>query len=136
MADEPSGTVAPAESPENRLRGAGFANELGYWREPNGERLFGLEDAIAGLDSGEIQPGRTDWPGVHPEAPVHVRSEEEIDRMLGRNQPEPVPLPMPSWAQPWSELIAEQLVEKLGPVIRRECRAAIREAERKRKATP
>jgi hypothetical protein len=131
MADPANGTEAPAESPQSRLRDAGFANEMGFWREPNGERLFSLEDAIVGLDSGEIQPRYIEWPGTRHGAPVHVRSEEEIDRMLGRNQPDPEPPVLPSWAAPWAEVIADQLVEKLRPAIRAEVRGVLRAEARK-----
>jgi hypothetical protein len=140
MTDEATstGASAPTEGAlKDRLRAAGFSPELGWWREPGGGRLFTLDDAIAALDCGEVQPRYMEWPGTHAGVPVHVRSDEEIDRMLGRNQPpSEEPPPLPEWAAPWAELIADQLVGKLGPVIRRECRAAIRDAERKRKATP
>ena len=93
-----------------------------------------LEDAIAALDSGEIEPQRIPWPGTHPStaANFRVRSEEEIDRLLGRNQPPPEePPPLPRWAAPWAEVIAEQLVEKLRPVIRAEIRDVLRAEARK-----
>jgi hypothetical protein len=132
MADEAAskGTQAPTEGElKDRLRAAGFSNEVGYWREPNGgERLFTLDGAIAALNSGEIQPRYIEWPGTHPDTAPGFQSlsEEEMDRKLGRNQPEPEPPPLPSWAEPWAELIAGQLVDKLKPVIRAEVRAALR----------
>jgi hypothetical protein len=128
-----TGASAPTEGAlKDRLRAAGFSPELGWWREPGGGRLFTLDDAIAALGSGEIQPRYMEWPGTHAGVPVHVRSEEEIDRMLGRNQPPPEePPPLPSWAAPWAEVIADQLVEKLRPAIRAEVRGVLRAEARK-----
>jgi hypothetical protein len=120
------------ESPESRLLGAGFSRQLEYWRTPDGSRVLNLNDAIAALDAGEIKPYRLSWPGTHPDivAGFQPRSEEEIDRMLGRNQPPPEePPPLPSWAEPWAELIAAQLK----PIIRAEVRSALR-AEARRQA--
>jgi hypothetical protein len=139
MGDQGNGAEAPAESPQSRLISAGFGRQLEWWTTPGEERVVTMEEAIRLLDSGEVEPARIPWPGVHPDtaAAYAVPSEEEMDRMLGRNQAPPEQPPsLPSWAMPWSELIAEQLVEKLRPVIRAEVRAVIRDAERKRKATP
>ena len=49
--------TATTESPEARLYAAGFTNQLGFWRSPDGHRVLNMADAIAGLDSGEIQSG-------------------------------------------------------------------------------
>ncbi len=46
-------------------------------------------------------------------------SEEEIDRMLGRNQPEPGP---PALPESWAAAIAAQLK----PIIRAEIRSGLR----------
>jgi hypothetical protein len=125
MADQAAskGTEAPTESElKDRLYAAGFAPELGWWREPDDLRLFTLDGAIAALDSGEVQPRYIEWPGTGVGVPVHVRSEEEIDRMLGRNQPPPEPPPLPGWAEPWAELVAK----KLKPIVRETIRAELR----------
>lgn len=126
MADDATsnGTEAPAESPQSRLRGAGFTNEMGFLRDPNGERLFRTEDAVAALDSGEIQPGQMDWPGVYPDtaATIQAQCEAEMYTMLRRNPPEPEPPPLPSWAEPWAEMVAA----KLKPIIRAENRRRLR----------
>ena len=48
------------------------------------ERALSLNDAIAALEAGEIQPPHLAWPGVHPDAVVGFKapSEDELDRML------------------------------------------------------
>jgi hypothetical protein len=63
------------ETPESRLYAAGFTRRLEFWRTPDGTRVLNLEDAIAGLDSGEIEPDVLEmpattrparFPGIHP----------------------------------------------------------------------
>jgi hypothetical protein len=123
------------ESPESRLYAAGFTRRLDFWVTPDGSAVLNLDDAIAKLDAGEIKPYRLSWPGVHPDAVEGFRppSDEEIDRMLGRNQPQPEePPPLPEWAEPWAELIAAQLK----PIIRREIRAAVKAGARKQAQEP
>ena len=95
-----------------------------------GGRALNLNDAIAALDAGEIQPAQLSWPGVHPDALVgfQARSEDELDLMLRPPAPTEPP-PLPGWAEPWAELLAE----KLKPVLRAEIRAALK-AEAGRKA--
>jgi hypothetical protein len=51
MADQANGAESPTGSPESRLRAAGFTSEMGFWREPTGERVFSTGDAIAALDA-------------------------------------------------------------------------------------
>jgi hypothetical protein len=84
------------QSCESRLLGAGFTRRLDFWCPPGEERVLNLNDAIAMLDAGEIQPDLASWPGVHPDALVGFRapSAEEIDRMLHPPpSTEPPPLP-------------------------------------------
>jgi hypothetical protein len=125
------------QSSEARLYSAGFTRRLEFWAPPGEDRALSLEDAIAMLDTGEARPARLPLPpGVHPDAVVGCRppSDEEVDRMLGRNQPQPEgPPPLPGWAEPWAELVADKLVAKLKPPIRFEVRAALK-AEARRQA--
>jgi hypothetical protein len=132
MADDANGTEATAaESPQSRLIGAGFHRRLQWWVPPGEERAMTLEDAIAALDAGEVKPFTIPWPGVNPDTAHHFqRSEEEVDRLLGRNQPPPEPPPLPSWAAPWAELIGKQIAEHLRPIVRAEVRAALKVAKR------
>ncbi len=120
----------PLESPESRLLAAGFTRRLEFWCPPGEERALNLNDAIAALDAGEVQPSHLSWPGVHPDGVVgfQARSEDELDRMLRPPPPSERP-PLPGWAEPWAELLAE----KLKPVVRAEIRAALK-AETGRKA--
>ncbi len=122
MAETTNGAETPTESPQSRLISAGFGRQLDWWTTPGEGRVVTMEEAIRLLDSGEVKPQPIPWPGTHAGVPVHVRSEEEIDRMLGRNQPPPEPPPLPSWAEPWAELVAQ----KLKPIVRAEVRAALR----------
>jgi hypothetical protein len=46
------------ESPQSRLLAAGFSRRLDWWVTPDGAQVLGLDDAIAGLDNGEILPMR------------------------------------------------------------------------------
>ena len=120
----------PQESPESRLLAVGFTRRLEFWCPPGEERALNLNDAIAALEAGEIQPAHLSWPGVHPDAVVgfQARSEDELDRLL-RPPPPTEPPPLPGWAEPWAELLAE----RLKPVLRAEIRAAL-QAEARRKA--
>jgi hypothetical protein len=129
MSEQDNGAETPTESPEGRLRAFGFVNSMGFWKEPSGERIFSTEDAIAALDAGEVKPFTLEWPGVNPDTVHHFQtSEEEIDRLLGRNQPQPEePPPLPSWAEPWAQMVAKLLK----PIIRAEIRSALRK-ERER----
>ena len=110
---------------ESRLYAAGFTRRLEFWVPPGEERALGLDDAVAMLDAGEVQPLSVSWPGVHPDALVGFQapSEEEIDRML-HPPPSVEPPPLPGWA--------ELLAEKLKPVVRAEIRAALRAEARRR----
>jgi hypothetical protein len=118
------------QSPESRLLGAGFTRRLEFWCPPGEERALNLNDAMAMLEAGEVQPDLRSWPGVHPDALVGCQapSEEEIDRML-HPAPAAEPPPLPGWAEPWAVEIAALLT----PIIRREVRAALR-AEARRQA--
>jgi hypothetical protein len=127
-----NGAEAATESPQSRLLSAGFGRQLEWWTTPGDGRVVSMDEAIRLLDSGEVKPHMLPWPGVHPDivAGFQPRSDEEVDRMLGRNQPPPEePPPLPSWAAPWAELIAAQLK----PIIRAEVRSALR-AEARRQA--
>ena len=121
MADQANG--AAEQGPESRLYGAGFTRRLEFWCPPGEDRALNLNDAVALLDAGEVKRSPLpDWPGTHPDAVAGFQppSEEEIDRMFGRDQArEPV---LPSWAK----LIAAQLK----PIIRAEIRAELRKARK------
>jgi hypothetical protein len=120
-------------SPESRLLGAGFTRRLEFWCPPGEERALNLNDAIAALDAGEIQPRHLSWPGVHPDALVGFQapSEEELDQML-HPLPAIEPPPLPGWAEPWAAEIAALLT----PIIRREIRAAARAEARRQPREP
>ncbi len=121
------------QSPESRLLGAGFTRRLEFWCPPGEERALNLNDAIAMLDAGEVQPDLASWPGVHPDALVGFQApnEEEIDQML--HPPAPTePPPLPGWAEPWAAEIAALLT----PIIRREIRAALRGEARRQAREP
>jgi hypothetical protein len=128
MADQAANRAE--QSPESRLLGAGFTRRLDFWCAPGEERALNLNDAIAMLDAGEVEPDLASWPGVHPDALVGFQapSEEEIDRML-HPPPATEPPPLPGWAEPW----AVEIAALLRPIIRREVRAAVR-AEARRQA--
>ncbi len=121
------------QSPESRLYAAGFTRRLDFWCPPGEERVMNLNDAIAMLDAGEVQPDPRSWPGLHPDALVgfQARSEEEIDRML-HPPPATEPPPLPGWAEPW----AAQIAALLTPIIRREIRAALKADAAKRTREP
>ncbi len=117
------------QTPEARLYAAGFTRRLDFWVPPGEDRALILDDAVAMLDAGDVKPPSAAW-GVHPDAVVGLRalSEEEMDRMLGRNQPEPEP---PALPESWAAAIAAQLK----PIIRAEIRSALRAEARKREPT-
>ena len=101
------------ESPQSRLLAAGFSRRLDWWVTPDGAQVLGLDDAIAGLDNGEIRPGQT---VPFPDTGVRALPDELVDRMFH-------PPPPPSaWLEPLAELVAE----KLRPVVRTELRAALK----------
>lgn len=98
---------AQVESPEARLKAAGFSQRMGFWVSPDGTRVLNLGDAIAGLDSGEIRPG---GPTVAvPDGGVRPLPDELVERMF-----HPPPPPPPEWLESLAELVAE----KLKPVVR------------------
>jgi hypothetical protein len=115
------------ETPEARLYAAGFTRQLEFWRTPDGKRVLNMDDAIAGLDSGEIKPDRLEIP--LPDQPgFRGMTPEWIDAMADRVF-RPPPPPQPDWLEPLAELVAE----KLKPVVRAEIRSAMR-AEARRQA--
>jgi hypothetical protein len=136
MADQPDKRAeAATESPESRLKAAGFVTSVGFWKEPGGERLFNTEDAIARLDAGEFPATWTvpvPTPGGAGVA-EHARLVDERIREAeeARARPPEPPL-LPSWAAPWAELVAELLK----PIIRAEVRAALRGEARKQARGP
>jgi hypothetical protein len=116
-------------SPESRLLAAGFTRRLEFWCPPGEERVLNLNDAIAALDAGEVQPDRVSWPGVHPGAVVGLQapSEDKLDRIL-RPPPPSEPPPLPGWAEPWAELLAEKLKRIVGAEVRAALKAEARRA--------
>jgi hypothetical protein len=114
--------AAQAESPESRLKTAGFSTRLGFWVTPDGTQVLSLADAIAGLDNGTIAP----HPGhAFPDSGARALPDELVERMF---QPPPPPV-----APPW---LLEQLTEQLRPVIRGEVRRALQAQKRKQAAKP
>jgi len=98
--------TATTESPEARLYAAGFTRQLEFWLSPDGHRVLNLDDAIAALDSGAINPAA----GVEfPDSGVRALPDELVERMF--QQPDTV-------APPWLDQLAELVAEKLKPVIR------------------
>jgi hypothetical protein len=126
-----NGAEAATESPQSRLLSAGFGRQLEWWTTPGDGRVVSMDEAIRLLDGGQVKPHMLPWPGVKEGDAHHFQtSDEEVDRMLGRNQPPPEePPPLPSWAAPWAAIVAE----KLKPIIRAEVRSALR-AEARRQA--
>ena len=117
--------TATTESPEARLYAAGFARQLEFWLSPDGHRVLSLGDAIAALDSGEIQPG---GPTVSlPDAGVRALPDELVERICPPPQAAGEP---PAWLVAQAEVIAEATVAKLKPLIRAEVRAALSAANR------
>jgi hypothetical protein len=100
------------ESPQSRLLAAGFSRRLAWWVTPDGAQVLSLDDAIAGLDNDEITPGQT---LPFPDTGVRALPDELVDRMFHP--------PPPPWLEPLAELVAT----KLGPVVRSEVRAALKE---------
>ena len=112
------------ESPESRLYAAGFTRQLEFWLSPDGHRVLSLGDALAALDSGEINPVA----GVEfPDSGVRAWPDELVDRICPRPQPAGEP---PAWQVAQTEVIAAATVEKLKPLIRAEVRAALQAANR------
>jgi hypothetical protein len=101
------------------LYAAGFTRQLEWWVTPDGSRVLHMADAIAGLDSGEIQPG--DPTLTLPDAGIRAFPDELVDRMFPKPNPEP-----PAWLLAQAEVIAQATVKKMRPVIRAEIRAELR----------
>jgi hypothetical protein len=131
MADQAA--TGAEQSSESRLLGAGFTRRLDFWCAPGEERALNLNDAIAMLDAGEVQPDLRSWPAVHPDALVGFQTlnEEEIDQLL-HPPASTEPPPLPGWAEPW----AAQIAALLTPIIRREIRAAVRAEARQQAREP
>jgi hypothetical protein len=110
--------TATTESPEARLYAAGFTRQLEFWLSPDGQRVLNLGDAIAALDSGEIQPG---GPTMSLPNSASALPDELVERMFPKPSPEP-----PAWLLAQAEAIAQATAEKMTPLIRREVRAALR----------
>ena len=94
------------ESPESQLLGAGFVSRLGFWVTPDGSRTLGRDDAIAALESGEVQPG-----GSTVTVPTNAvaLTDEHVERLL-----HPEPPPPPAWVVRLQESIDELLAELKG----------------------
>jgi hypothetical protein len=78
--------TATTKSPEARLYAAGFTRQLEFWLSPDGHRVLNLDDAIAALDSGAINPAAgVEFPdsGVraHPRFPSGVSDGEDASRL-------------------------------------------------------
>ena len=73
--------------------------------------MLRLDDALAGLDNGEITPGQT---VPFPDTGVRALPDELVDRMFHP--------PPPPWLEPLAQLVADNL----GPVVRAEIRAALK----------
>jgi hypothetical protein len=117
--------TATTESPEARLYAAGFTRQLEFWLSPDGHRVLNLSDAIAALDSGEIQPG---GPTITvPDAGVRAFPDELVDRICPPPQPLGEP---PAWLVAQADVVAAATAAKLKPLIRAEVRAALRAANR------
>jgi hypothetical protein len=113
--------AAQVESPESRLKTAGFSQRLGFWVTPDGTQVLSLADAIAGLDNGTIAPHRGH---AFPDSGARALPDELVERMFH---------PPPPVAPPW---LLEQLTEHLRPVIRSEVRRALQAQNRRRAAKP
>jgi hypothetical protein len=112
--------TATTESPESRLYAAGFTRQLEFWLSPDGHRVLHLDDAIAGLDSGEIQPG---GPTIALPSSAAALPDELVERMFAKPSPDP-----PAWLLAQADVIAQATVKKMRPVIRAEVRAELRKA--------
>ncbi len=115
------------ESPESRLYAAGFARRLEYWVPPGGDDALSLNDAIARLDSGDVNPTSHGF----PDAGVRAFPDELVDQICP--PPATEAPPPPPWLLAQAKVIAETTAEKLRPLIRAEVRAALR-AEARRQA--
>ena len=118
--------TAATGSPEARLSAAGFTRRLEFWLSPDGHRVLKLGDAIAGLDSGAINPAA----GVEfPDSGVRALPDELVDRICPPPQPAGEP---PAWLLAHAEVIAQATVNKMGPLVRAEVRAALKAEARER----
>ena len=109
--------------PEARLKAAGFTQRVGFWVTPDGTAVLSLDDAIAGLDSGQIAPDR----GVaFPDTGVRPLPDEVVERACPPPQ-EGLPAP-PPWLVAQAKVIAAETVDQMKPAIRAEVRAALRKA--------
>jgi hypothetical protein len=115
-------------APESRLKAAGFSQRMGFWVTPDGTRVLNLGDAIAGLDSGEIQPGGPTL--TLPDTGVRALPDKLLDRICPPPPPPVKPEP-PPWLLAQAEVIAEVTAAKLKPLIRAEIRAALKAEARK-----
>jgi hypothetical protein len=118
-----SGDGIQIETPESRLKAAGFVQQMGFWVTPDGTSRLHLNDALPGLDSREIKPGGPTM--TLPNAGAAL-PDELVDRICGTAQddlPEP-----PPWLIAQAGLIAAETVKQLRPVIRAEVRAELRKA--------
>jgi hypothetical protein len=98
---------------------------------PDGHRVLNLGDAIAALDSGEIQPGgAVQW---FPDSGVRALPDELVERICPPPQPGREP---PAWLVTQAQVIAEATVAKLKPLIRAEVRAALKAEARKQHREP
>ena len=89
-----------------------------------------MSDAIAGLASGEIQPGGPT--ADFPDTGVRALPDEVVNRIFPPPAPDP-PEP-PPWLLAQADVIAQATVKKLKLLIRAEVRAALK-AEASRQAT-
>ncbi|HYN63304.1 MAG TPA: hypothetical protein VES36_01765 [Candidatus Limnocylindrales bacterium] len=121
------------QTPEARLYGAGFTRRLEWWVSPDGQRVLNMDDAIAGLDSGDIKPGGATI--AVPDTNVRALADELVDRICPPAQPKETP-PPPRWLLAQAEVIAAATVEKMKPVVRAEVRAALRAEARRRAREP
>jgi hypothetical protein len=72
---------------------------------PDGTRVLNLNDAIAGLDSGEIKPDRLEIPALLDQPGFRELTPEAIDAMADRLFRPPPPPPISEWAEPWAEMV-------------------------------
>jgi hypothetical protein len=124
--------TATTGSPASRLYDAGFTRRLEWWVAPDGSRVLSMADAIAGLDSGEIQPGGPTL--TLPDTAVRALPDELVDQICpppstGVSEP-------PAWLLAQAEVIAGATVEKMKPLIRAEVRAALRAEGRRHAREP
>jgi hypothetical protein len=99
--------TATTEGPEARLYAAGFTRQLDFWLSPDGHRVLNLDDAIAALDSGAINPAA----GIEfPDSGASALPNELVDRICPSPQRGGEP---PAWLVAQAEVIAEATVAKL-----------------------